>query len=68
MKKTPWFPCNHLPVRKGVYEVDQPGMFAYWDGKCWASEWLTIESASRYRHYKDSESFYTWRGLAENPK
>jgi hypothetical protein len=73
-KLTPWFPAHVVPVRIGVYEVDdEDGIdgpwYAYWDGRKFGFRcWKGPQEAFNYRYDKTYLSeFSKWRGLAEDP-
>jgi hypothetical protein len=71
MKRTPWFPGDVAPVRKGVYERDYGPtdgiLYSHWSGRKWGY-W----GSTPYRAYAngkgDFESVFQcmpWRGLTE---
>ena len=74
---TPWFPHDELPVRPGVYMVDQSEpdqieqpVFALWDGNSWYPQGTTPENALRYVCFGPIKRgpymhtpFRKWRGL-----
>jgi hypothetical protein len=68
--KTPWFPFNVKPVRKGFYEVGHDrhvhhrsvfcltGTRRYWDGKMWCGGWMWVEPSIMGQH-----PTHQWRGV-----
>ena len=70
MKLTPWYPPYVVPVRKGVYEVRQPGWYSYWNGE--GFNWQDCKGPEQA--YVNRSSFtacsprQSWRGLAKEPK
>jgi hypothetical protein len=74
---TPWFPHDVVPVRVGVYMVDQSWpdqveqpVFSLWDGNSWYPQGSTPDDALRWVCYgpiKRGEymapAFRQWRGL-----
>lgn len=57
MKRTPWFPPEIAPVRKGWYECAQCaiGIRHYWNGKIWPVDNSDLGKEPRFP--------FRWRGL-----
>lgn len=64
MKKTAWFPATTTPVRKGVYEVDSPGWFAFWNGTRFGYRCLSPYRARKFRNRETQlRPLDRWRGI-----
>lgn len=76
-QRTPWFPPDVNPVRKGVYERDHttsrffagraPIRFSYWTGKHWGGWSVHHAAAIRNKSRPSWEQNIPWRGLARKP-
>lgn len=69
-ERTPWFPVDTTPARRGVYERDFGTIgirFAYWTGLYWGGFATKHRHAVQNRHYETGHMIAPWRGLARKP-
>lgn len=71
--RSPWFPGDVKPVRKGVYQTLPAGfanawpVYQHWDGECWGAFDGDVARAARFAGIRSNSQSHAWRGLARDP-